>query len=196
MWDITVSGDNDHDFYVLTVSTGVLVHNCGGLLDNIKQTANNIWTKWKPANTTRPGPQLGLGAAGGAISGAADSLQQRQRGWNILGDIALGAGTGAIGNLSGGSLLSSAGFGAAAGTLGSIGGDLVNTHRFSGWGDAKWALVGGGLGAAENSIKSGLSAGQNPDNPDPTTGNGWGVGMSGMQGELCGGMDSAEHWNC
>ena len=37
MWDITVPGDNDHDFYVRTASAGVLVHNCGGLLDSLKQ---------------------------------------------------------------------------------------------------------------------------------------------------------------
>jgi hypothetical protein len=32
MWDITVPGDNDHDFYVQTANAGVLVHNCGSLL--------------------------------------------------------------------------------------------------------------------------------------------------------------------
>jgi hypothetical protein len=29
MWDLTVPGSNDHDFYVLAGSTAVLVHNCG-----------------------------------------------------------------------------------------------------------------------------------------------------------------------
>ena len=48
MWDITVPGDNDHDFYIQTANAGVLVHNCGGLLDNIKQTANDLWTKYQP----------------------------------------------------------------------------------------------------------------------------------------------------
>jgi hypothetical protein len=28
MWDLTVPGNNDHDFYVETASTAVLVHNC------------------------------------------------------------------------------------------------------------------------------------------------------------------------
>jgi hypothetical protein len=35
MWDLTVPGDNDHDFYVLTTTgtTAILAHNCGpGLL--------------------------------------------------------------------------------------------------------------------------------------------------------------------
>jgi hypothetical protein len=34
MWDLTVPGNNDHDFYVATVgtSTAVLVHNCGRLV--------------------------------------------------------------------------------------------------------------------------------------------------------------------
>jgi hypothetical protein len=30
MWDLTVPGNNDHDFYVLAAATAVLVHNCGG----------------------------------------------------------------------------------------------------------------------------------------------------------------------
>jgi len=29
MWDLTVPGDNDHDFYVAVAATAVLVHNCG-----------------------------------------------------------------------------------------------------------------------------------------------------------------------
>jgi hypothetical protein len=28
MWDLTVPGDNDHDFYVTVATTAVLVHNC------------------------------------------------------------------------------------------------------------------------------------------------------------------------
>jgi hypothetical protein len=32
MWDLTVPGNNDHDFYVVAGSTSVLVHNCGGLM--------------------------------------------------------------------------------------------------------------------------------------------------------------------
>jgi len=31
MWDLTVPGNNDHDFYVGIATTAVLVHNCGGL---------------------------------------------------------------------------------------------------------------------------------------------------------------------
>ena len=29
MWDLTVPGNNDHDFYVAVAATAVLVHNCG-----------------------------------------------------------------------------------------------------------------------------------------------------------------------
>ena len=29
MWDLTVPGNNDHDFYVVARTTPVLVHNCG-----------------------------------------------------------------------------------------------------------------------------------------------------------------------
>jgi hypothetical protein len=29
MWDLTVPGDNDHDFYVTVAETAGLVHNCG-----------------------------------------------------------------------------------------------------------------------------------------------------------------------
>jgi len=28
MWDLTVPGNNDHDFYVAAAATAVLVHNC------------------------------------------------------------------------------------------------------------------------------------------------------------------------
>ena len=28
MWDLTVPGNNDHDFYIKTAVTAVLVHNC------------------------------------------------------------------------------------------------------------------------------------------------------------------------
>ena len=28
MWDLTVPGNNDHDFYVTVATTAVLVHNC------------------------------------------------------------------------------------------------------------------------------------------------------------------------
>ncbi len=29
MWDLTVAGNNDYDFYVAVAATAVLVHNCG-----------------------------------------------------------------------------------------------------------------------------------------------------------------------
>jgi hypothetical protein len=33
MWDLTVPGNNDHDFYVVASGTSVLVHNSGGIGD-------------------------------------------------------------------------------------------------------------------------------------------------------------------
>jgi hypothetical protein len=43
MWDLTVPGNNDHDFYIATVGTGVLVHNvvCRSLPSNL--TSATIW---------------------------------------------------------------------------------------------------------------------------------------------------------
>ncbi len=38
MWDLTVPGNNDHDFYVAVAATAVLVHNC----TEGEETANNI----------------------------------------------------------------------------------------------------------------------------------------------------------
>jgi hypothetical protein len=196
MWDITVPGDNDHDFYVRTASTGVLVHNCGGLLNNIKQTANNVWTLVKPANTTRPVLQLGLGAAGGGLGNLIDGLSQKHKTvWTVLGDTVLGAAAGAVGNLGGARIYSTLGAGFLGGIGNSFGGDLINNGRIT-TGDVGWAFLGGGLGGAENAIESGLSIGQNPDDPNPTVGNGAGVGISGIQGLLCGGMDNYSHWNC
>jgi hypothetical protein len=35
MWDLTIPGNNDHDFYVVLASSDtatVLVHNCGGVV--------------------------------------------------------------------------------------------------------------------------------------------------------------------
>jgi hypothetical protein len=55
-------------------------------------------------------------------------------------------------------------------------------------------MLGGGLGGAENAMESGLSNAS--PSKDATVGNGWGVGLSGMQGLLCGGMDSQDNWNC
>ena len=38
MWDLTVPGNNDHDFYVAVAATAVLVHNC----TQGEKIANNI----------------------------------------------------------------------------------------------------------------------------------------------------------
>ena len=42
MWDLTVPGNNDHDFYVDIATTAVLVHNCGGLIIDDSQFGAKI----------------------------------------------------------------------------------------------------------------------------------------------------------
>ena len=49
MWDLTVPGNNDHDFYVAVAASAVLVHNCGPDLDNlspkiVRQMEQRGWT--------------------------------------------------------------------------------------------------------------------------------------------------------
>ena len=100
--------------------------------------------------------------------------------------------TGAAGNLGIGDRLG-VGIGFAAGAANSLGGDAINTHKVT-WGDAAWAAGGGALGGGLNAMETGMSNASQWG--DATTGNGWGVGLSGMQGLLCGGMDSQAHWNC
>jgi hypothetical protein len=153
-----------------------------------------VWTKVQPKGTTRPVLQLGLGAAGGGIGSLADSLQQKKRGWNVLEDTLLGAATGAASNLGGGRYLTSFGAGFAGGAANSLGGDMINNGTVHGWSGVGWAMLGGGLGGAENGIESGMS--NLSGSGDATVGNGWGVALSGYQGLACGGMDSQENWNC
>jgi hypothetical protein len=40
MWDLTVPGNNDHDFYVAVAATAVLVHNCP--TDNVPPSEDTI----------------------------------------------------------------------------------------------------------------------------------------------------------
>jgi hypothetical protein len=41
MWDLTIPGNNDHDFYVVALTTSILVHNVGeGCVDGPAQTAH------------------------------------------------------------------------------------------------------------------------------------------------------------
>lgn len=37
MWDITVPGNNDHDFYIVTTAAPILVHNCSEDLQQIEE---------------------------------------------------------------------------------------------------------------------------------------------------------------
>ena len=55
-------------------------------------------------------------------------------------------------------------------------------------------LGGGAAGGGLNAMETGMSNASQWG--DATTGNGWGVGLTGFQGEACGAMDNASHWNC
>jgi hypothetical protein len=50
MWDLTIPGNNDHDFYVVAGSTAVLVHNCG---DDITDVGTNAAASENPDLTAR-----------------------------------------------------------------------------------------------------------------------------------------------
>jgi hypothetical protein len=151
-----------------------------------------LWTSVLPSNTTRPALQLVLGAIGGGIGGFDDSVQSGERGWALAGDTLLGAATGATTNMGIGDHLGiGAGFG--SGVADSMGGDLINKHKVTG-GDVGWAILDGSLNGAENSIETGMSNAH--PSKDATVGNSWGVGISGAQGLLCGGMDGQQNWNC
>jgi hypothetical protein len=78
-----------------------------------------------------------------------------KRGWDLAGDMALGAVTGA---LSDSGLGDARGLtvGAVSGVANSFGGDLINTHQVS-VSDAEWAAFSGSLGAAENGFESRIS---------------------------------------
>jgi hypothetical protein len=85
----------------------------GGVLDSLKETAGDVWTKIKPAGTSRPVLQLGLGAAWGAATGAAA-------------------------NLGGGTLRSTLGAGFASGAGDAVGTDVINNHRLPTSAPALW----------------------------------------------------------
>jgi hypothetical protein len=120
-------------------------------------------------------------------------FNRKSEGWNILEDTALGAFTGAAGNLGGARLYTSIAAGFAGGAANSFGGDMINNGKVNGWSGVGWAAIGGTLGGAENGIESGLS---NASTGDATMGNSAGVALSTVQGMQCGGLDSYDHWNC
>jgi hypothetical protein len=104
----------------------------------------------------------------------------------------LGVGTGAVGNMGIGDRLGfTIGFG--AGAFNSLAGDAINTHKVTPM-DGLWAAGGGVAGGGLNAMETGMSNASQWG--DATTGNGWGVGLTGFQGEACGAMDNASHWNC
>jgi hypothetical protein len=137
---------------------------------------------------------MGLGAAGGAIGSFADNvLQIKREGWGkVIANTALGSVMGAVGNMGGGP-----GFfvGAGAGFVGSMGSEMIDkgTGGLT-WQNALWAAGDGLAGGTENAIESGMSAAS--PSKSATVGNSWGVGLSGVQGLICGGLDNQKNANC
>jgi hypothetical protein len=70
MWDLTVPGNNDHDFYVGSFSTAVLVHN-----EDCEVDADRIASHVVPRHT--PGGSLSNGRS---ILGANEDLPSLARG--------------------------------------------------------------------------------------------------------------------
>ena len=110
-----------------------------------------------------------------------------------MGDTLLGAGTGTISNLGGRAGWTSPVLGFGAGAANSLGGDGINNHSLTKT-DFAWAALDGSIGTGENMIEGGLSNAS--PSTDATVGNSWGIGLSGVQGLLCGGLDNHEHSNC
>ena len=162
MWDITVPGDNDHDFYVRTASTGVLVHNCG---EGVSGTASALKGVFAGAFQPR---QLLIGAAGGGVGNFVDAYEDGERGGKLWGTAALGAATGAISNIQVGKGLGPSLFmGGLAGDLNGTGSQLID----NGWNIRKvnygWVAVDTGIGVWGNAVGTEI---QGADE-DPTLGN-------------------------
>src|SRR6185437_101357 len=94
MWDLTVPGNNDHDFYVQDSGTGVLVHNCGGSVSGTVSAVKGVF-----AGAFNPG-QLAIGGAGGAVGNYVDAYEDGERGGKLWATTALGFATGAASNVS------------------------------------------------------------------------------------------------
>jgi RHS repeat-associated protein len=88
MWDLTVPGNNDHDFYINTVETDVLVHNCGGQIPYNSDELSNAAYNARVAAGISPGrnvaaanvegldePVIGF-SKGGGYHAEADILDQ------------------------------------------------------------------------------------------------------------------------
>jgi hypothetical protein len=188
MWDLTVPGDNDHDFYIQTASTGVLVHNCGG--GALSSVASSIKGAVGAVGKANPGTlQLGVGAVGGAASSAADSAESGS-GWKQLtGNILLGAATGAISNgkVRGG-ITGSVYLGGATSLVGAVGGQMISNGSADptkiNWGGVTIDTV---LGGAENG--AGGWIGEQGDNE--TLGNSMSAFAGLNAGVICGGLDKA-----
>jgi RHS repeat-associated protein len=186
MWDITVPGDDDHDFYVQTASTDVLVHNCG----NVSSTVSAAKGVLKGAFSLR---QLGIGAAGGAVGNGIDAYEDGERGGKFWGTVGLGAVTGAMSNINLGN-----GFGPSM-LMGGLSGDIngAGSQLISNGGNISkvnmgWVAVDTGLGALENAAGTGIQG----DDENPTLGNSMSAVAGLWPSALCGGLDNSHNWDC
>jgi RHS repeat-associated protein len=164
----------------------------GDALDSSRGVGGKMWDAMKVQNTRYPKLQLGLGALGGGIGNFTDAAMSGKRGWDLVGDTALGVATGALSDSYLGDPRGLA-IGGASGVANSFGSDLINTHRLS-VSDAEWAVFSGSLGAAENGFESRIS--DTSPSGDATVGNSVGVLVNTAQGLGCGGLDGQLNGNC
>ncbi|HEV3380095.1 MAG TPA: LamG-like jellyroll fold domain-containing protein [Trebonia sp.] len=189
MWDLTVPGNDDHDFYVQSGSTGVLVHNCGGTV---------LTALGKAAKSVYPGGRnLAIGAVGGAVGNLYDGAVTGDSGWKLVGVTALGAATGAAGNLTvRGGIIGSMILGSAAGAANSAGGQWISSGTISG----DWVGINGLIGGAESGL--GTAAGNYfapegmSEEGRAESGSAAAAGLGITQGIACGGADVAKWSNC
>jgi Pretoxin HINT domain len=98
MWDLTIPGNNDHDFYVSTVAASVLVHNCD--LDSLSASGGQPDPADAGVNLTRTGRALAKASeVFGSTSGGSSAINEA--GQNALDDILTDPGT-FRGTMSGG----------------------------------------------------------------------------------------------
>jgi hypothetical protein len=82
MWDLTVPGNNDHDFYVQAADTAVLVHNCttGGARMWLKEMADQVrMSGLHPAAINQRTIAVGMDSAGNLFAGSSNGFDAGQR---------------------------------------------------------------------------------------------------------------------
>jgi RHS repeat-associated protein len=187
MWDLTVPGNNDHDFYVQDSGTGVLVHNCG---EGVSGTVSALKGVFKDAFDPR---QLGIGAAGGAAGNYLDAYEDGERGTKLWATTGLGAVTGAVSNVGvGAGLGPSTLIGALAGDINGAGSQLISNGGNIRKLNMGWVAVDTGIGAWGNAVGAGIQG----DDENATLGNSISSFMGLWPSAVCGGLDNSQNWNC